>query len=86
MEDMVNHPKHYTYGKIEVIDIIESVVDGMKLVGAEAVLTGNVLKYICRWKVKGNPVENLKKAKWYLDRLIAKNENKKEINFIKDEN
>lgn len=66
--DMVNSPPHYQskYG-LEVIDVIEAFTDG--LVGIEATDTGNVIKYICRWKDK-NGLEDLKKAKWYLEHLI----------------
>lgn len=67
--DNVNHPQHYTNGGIECIDAIESATDG--LVGFEAVCTAQVIKYIWRWKWK-NGAEDLKKAKWYLDRLIGK--------------
>lgn len=67
--DSVNHPSHYTKGGIECIDAIESATDG--LVGFEAVCTAQVIKYIWRWKWKGG-IEDLKKARWYLDRLIAK--------------
>lgn len=69
--DAVNHPANYTAGSIEVIDIIESVVSSMDLTPLEAVLTGQVLKYICRWKNKGG-YEDLKKCSWYLKRLIKK--------------
>ena len=65
--DHVNHPSHYKKGKVECIDAIESAVTGLE--GSEAVLTGNIIKYVFRWKWKGG-VEDLKKAKWYLDRLI----------------
>jgi hypothetical protein len=61
MSDNVNHPKHYTQGKIEVIDFIEDQKLGYK--------EGNVIKYLCRYKYK-NGVEDLKKCRWYLDRLI----------------
>jgi hypothetical protein len=67
--DSVNHPSHYTKGGIECIDAIEAATDG--LVGYEAVCTAQVIKYIWRWKWK-NGIEDLKKARWYLDRLIAK--------------
>lgn len=67
--DNVSHPQHYTHGGIECIDAIEAATHD--LVGAEAVLTGQVIKYIWRWKWK-NGVEDLQKAKWYLDRLICK--------------
>ena len=63
--DPVNHPSHYTDGKIEVIDFIEDKKLGYHL--------GNAVKYICR-AGKKDPmkfVEDLKKARWYLDRHIA---------------
>ena len=67
MSENVNHPSHYKKGSVECIDAIESAVTGLE--GKEAVLTGNIIKYVFRWKWKGG-VEDLKKAKWYLDRLI----------------
>lgn len=68
--DNVNHPAHYqTSSGLEAIDVIEAFTEG--LTGWEAVLTGNVIKYILRWKNK-NGLEDLKKARWYLDRLITK--------------
>jgi hypothetical protein len=57
----VDHPAHYNAGSMEVIDAIE----GLKL-GFHA---GNVVKYVARYKHKGG-VEDLKKARWYLERLI----------------
>ena len=71
MSDMVNHPSHYTSGKIECIDALESATEG--LTGIEAVCTANAIKYLWRWKRK-NGVEDLKKAKWYIDKLIEKQE------------
>lgn len=65
--DMVNSPAHYTQGNIECIDAIEEAV--ADLVGMEAMCTGNAIKYLWRWKHK-NGVEDLKKAKWYIERLI----------------
>ena len=65
--DMVTRPKHYTDRKIEVIDVIE---DTMTQEGYRGYLEGAVLKYVLRFKVKANPLEDLKKARWYLDRLI----------------
>ena len=66
--DMVNHPPHYQSSTgMEVINVIESFTDG--LVGIEATDTGNIIKYICRWKGK-NGLQDLKKAKWYLEHLI----------------
>lgn len=72
MADNVNHPAHYTAGNIEVIDLIENVVGTMKDPVA-AYLTGQALKYLCRWDKKGG-TEDLKKAEWYLNRLIRKTE------------
>ena len=66
--DMVNHPKHYkAKNGMEVIDVIEAFTANLS--GYEATHTGNVIKYICRWKEK-NGIEDLRKAQWYLNRLI----------------
>ena len=65
--DMVNHPGHYCKGGLECIDAIKAAVSD--LTGIEAVCIANVIKYVWRWKQK-NGVEDLKKARWYLDRLI----------------
>lgn len=68
MSDAVNHPQHYKASNgLEAIDCIEAFVEG--LTGIEAYDTGNILKYVCRWKKK-NGVEDLKKARWYLNDLI----------------
>lgn len=64
--DMINHPPHYKQGRLEVIDIIE---DQQLCYHA-----GNAVKYILRHRHKGQPVEDLKKAVWYLNRLIQKYE------------
>lgn len=65
---MVSHPPHYqSETGMEVIDVIEAFTFDLK--GIEAFATGNVLKYICRWKAK-NGLQDLKKARCYLDRLI----------------
>lgn len=67
-EDMVNHPPHYqSKSGLEVIDVIEAFTDNLK--GIYAVDTGNAIKYICRWSHK-NGVEDLKKARWYINNLI----------------
>lgn len=66
--DMVSHPPHYqSETGLEVIDVIEAFTFDLK--GIEATDTGNIIKYICRWKQK-NGVEDLRKAKWYLEHLI----------------
>ena len=65
-EDVINHPSHYTHGSFEAIDVIE---DNLTFEGMEGFLKGNVMKYVMRYPHK-NGVEDLKKARWYLDRLI----------------
>jgi hypothetical protein len=67
--DAVHHPPHYTQGAVECIDALEAATTG--LVGVEAVCTAAVIKYLWRWKRKGG-LEDLQKARWYLDRLIGK--------------
>lgn len=68
-KDAVNHPAHYTAGKVECIDALEAATSG--LTGIEAVCTANAIKYLWRWKLK-NGAEDLNKAKWYIDRLIQR--------------
>lgn len=72
--DMVNHPPHYTQGKYECIDVIFDVLSQYKDPVA-AWLTGQIIKYIWRWPFK-NGVEDLKKIRFYLDRLIEHEESK----------
>ena len=67
MEEQVNHPSHYVKG-IEPIEIIESWDLNFSL--------GNAIKYILRSPYKGKQIEDLEKARWYIDR---------EINRLKDE-
>lgn len=62
-DDVIEHPEHYTYSAIEVIDAIEAWGLGYH--------AGNVVKYLARHEHKGDPVGDLKKAHWYLERLIA---------------
>lgn len=64
MSESVNHPQHYTQGGIEVIDFI--VAKGFD----KDYCLGNVLKYVSRAPYKGKFIEDLKKAKWYLDKRI----------------
>ena len=66
VHDPIN-PAHYNQGKVECIDAIEAATKGLD--GVEAFCTGNTIKYLWRWKNKGG-VEDLKKARWYLDRMI----------------
>ena len=70
-KDGVNHPNHYTSGKVEVIDIIEDAVKD----APDTIVSGlqwQVLKYILRMWLKDNPKKDAQKAQWYLNRLIDK--------------
>lgn len=62
MSDQVDHPQHYQGNGLEVIDVIEAFDLGFSL--------GNAVKYILRAGKKGNPVEDLEKAIWYLQRDV----------------
>ena len=73
-DDRVNSPSHYTSGKTEVIDIIEDAVKEAPS-AIYGMLQGQVLKYMLRCWLKDNPSEDLKKAQWYLTRLIEHYEN-----------
>ena len=74
MADMVNHPPHYKNGSgPETIDIIKWMC--ADLVGIQAVDTANVIKYLSRWYQK-NGLEDLYKARWYLNHLIENVEEK----------
>lgn len=63
--DMVNHPAHYTFSKYEVADVSD------EWYCAEPLLW-NANKYLARWDKKGDPIENLEKAVWYIQRKISK--------------
>ena len=67
INDAVNHPSHYTQGGIECIDAMKASMSDEAFKG---LLKGNVIKYIWRYEKKVNPLEDLKKAKWYLEVLI----------------
>lgn len=75
MAEKVNHPAHYNSGKIEVIDAIHDW-------GLDFCL-GNVVKYVARHNHKENSLEDLKKAKWYLEYYIAGLEGEEEPDKIK---
>ena len=75
--ETVNHPAHYAYAGIECIDAIEAATSDKT--GIEAVCVANVIKYTWRY-TKKNGVNDLEKAKWYLEKLI-KHLNEKEISL-----
>jgi hypothetical protein len=71
MSDPVNHPPHYTAGPVEVIDILEQAAAS----APDPVLAGlqwQVLKYLLRMWLKGNPGQDARKAQWYLNRLVER--------------
>jgi len=73
MTDSINHPKHYNINwvgeqAIETFDYINS----WKMGYAE----GNIIKYVSRHKYKGKAIQDLKKARWYLDKMIEELEKK----------
>lgn len=72
VNDPVNHPEHYTSGGIECIDAIKASMTPIEYAGF---LKGQILKYVWRYRLKGKPVQDLKKANFYLDRLIHLIEN-----------
>ena len=71
VDDPVRAPSHYTYGKgLEVINVIDAFECGFE--------QGNVIKYVLRYKHKGG-LQDLEKAKWYLEHLIEKEKNNSEL-------
>lgn len=62
-KDEIKNPAHYTQGKIEVWDFIRD--QGLDFLG------GNIVKYVCRYRHKGQPLKDLQKAKAYLEKLIS---------------
>lgn len=80
IKDDVNHPMHYqSENGIECIDAILAMTVGI-VDGDEAFLAGTILKYLWRYSNKDDPIQDLKKAKWYLEKLISVLENKMEDN------
>lgn len=73
--DAVEHPAHYNQGGIECIDAIKAATVGKK--GIEAVCTANAIKYLWRFEAK-NGIEDVKKAAWFINRLIVELEAKNE--------
>ena len=67
VDDVVNSPSHYLKGKKETIDVIKDCMTDDEYHGY---LKGNFLKYVSIYKFKGEPLEDLQKAQWYLNRLI----------------
>ena len=70
-DDPVNQPSHYKQGNRETIEVIKDYMTDDEFVGY---LKGNVIKYVGRFKFKGNPLQDLKKSSWYLNKLIKETE------------
>ncbi len=66
--DEVNNPKHYTSGKIEALEIIEDATKDLD--GLEAFSIGSALKYLIRFDKKNDPIQDLQKAVFYIQRVI----------------
>ena len=82
MENIVTRPEHYRKNKIDTIEIIKN---SMPEEAFKGFLNGNIIKYVCRYRYK-NKVEDLRKAKWYLERLIkeeSKNADNKHLSPTK---
>ena len=73
--DMVCHPAHYNQGKVECIDAMAAATVNNR--GIEAICVSNIIKYLWRYEAK-NGLEDVKKAAWYLNRLIDELEDKSE--------
>jgi hypothetical protein len=67
MYDPVEKPEHYSYGHIECI---EYLYDNMPMEAFIGGLEWNVKKYLHRWRYKEKPLQDLRKAQWYLTKLI----------------
>ena len=75
MEEQVNHPSHYVKG-IEPIEVIESWDLNFSL--------GNAIKYILRSPYKGKQIEDLEKARWYIDREIERLKKEKDRDILQE--
>jgi|TARA_R110001592_G_scaffold42760_1_gene138827 hypothetical protein len=76
-KDMVDHPAHYNASGIECIDAMKAMSEKSSVDAHAAYCWQNCFKYLWRWPYK-NGLEDLKKARWYLDRLISEVENGRE--------
>lgn len=74
VKDNVNNPSHYASGDIECIDAIKASMTKEAFLGY---LKGNIQKYVWRYEKKINPVQDLKKARWYMERMVREMETDK---------
>ncbi len=75
-DDLVNHPPHYNKGRYETINVIDDAVDAAPTTQL-AYAQGNVIKYILRMWYKNKALQDAKKARWYLDKVISSLEKEK---------
>ena len=75
LDDLVNKPPHYNAAGIECIDAMEAMVENAEVPAHQAYCWQNAFKYLWRFPYK-NGLEDLSKARWYIDRLISKLERK----------
>lgn len=68
IKDMVNHPSHYNTKSMECKDVIKVMCEGLE--GNKAYSMGAAIKYLYRFENKGRSIEDLKKAKTYIDMII----------------
>jgi|TARA_Y100000389_G_C17254290_1_gene409740 hypothetical protein len=76
MVDVVNKPPHYNTSNIECIDAMAAMVEDADVTAHEAYCWQNSFKYLWRWNYK-NGIEDLQKAKWYIERLIEEVDSRK---------
>lgn len=69
-DDLVDHPAHYTNRRMEAIDIIELIIE-IEQNPKVAYNMSNVIKYLLRFRDKGTAVQDLRKAQWYLQRMLT---------------
>ena len=73
-EDMVNKPPHYRFGGYELLDVIKAKLRESKMDAVQAGLWIQLVQYLFRYDVKGNPFQDLNKAKFYLNDLYKETE------------
>lgn len=74
-DDLVNNPSHYTFGGIECLDALEACMSEEEFKGF---LKGSCFKYLWRYSKKGNPLMDLEKCSFFLNKLISKIEKETE--------
>ena len=76
VKDLVNHPPHYKYGDMEILDIIKEKSKNTRMNHYDFGIWGQMIQYLFRFDLKGDYKTDLKKARFYLDALIREEENR----------